>query len=431
MAVAYSGGRDSTALLHATVQSARSLGLEVVALHVHHGLQQQADRWLVHCRATCKRWASRGAPLRFESVRLQSAPLTGESVEAWARRERYAALASMARASNATLVLLAHHQRDQAETFLLQALRGAGVAGLAAMPKRIERDGITWLRPWIDTPSEQLQRYVDRQRLRHVHDGSNDDARFARNRLRREVWPALCAAFPSAEASLATAATWAQQARALMAEMAEADLAVLATPTGLSIGAWSVLSVARRSNALRAWLARELRAPAPASLVQRLMLELASSSVARWPLESGSLHLRRGDLCFVPHVSSIVDGEPTADLCIRRAGTYRLDGWRGRLKVSRVLSAGVALARLAELRVASRQGGESFQLAPNRPSRSLKKQYQAIDVPAWARAGPLLYSRDQLVFVAGLGIDARAWAAPGEPQVALQWLTDGPSKSSG
>ncbi|HET6599350.1 MAG TPA: tRNA lysidine(34) synthetase TilS, partial [Burkholderiaceae bacterium] len=146
VAVAYSGGRDSTALLHATLAAAAPLSVHVVALHVHHGLSPNADAWLAHCDAQCARWARRGHPLTFAAQRLATQPARGESVEAWARSARYAALAEMALAHGATLVLLAQHRRDQAETFLLQALRGAGVAGLAGMPRGVERAGIVWQR---------------------------------------------------------------------------------------------------------------------------------------------------------------------------------------------------------------------------------------------------------------------------------------------
>src|SRR6185295_9980558 len=102
-------------------------------------------------------------------------------------------------------------RRDQAETFLLQALRSAGVAGLAGMPREAERDGVTWLRPWLDVPREAVESYLRRYRLRYVDDDSNIDTRWARNRLRHDVWPALSDAFPQAEASLAAAADWAQE----------------------------------------------------------------------------------------------------------------------------------------------------------------------------------------------------------------------------
>ena len=141
VAVAVSGGRDSTALLHCTVRTAAALGVGVVALHVHHGLMPAADAWLAQVQAQCRRWG-----VAFCSRRLQTHPPRGASVEAWARAERYRALAEMAREAGCSIVLLAHHRRDQAETWLLQALRGGGPAGLSAMPQEAVREGITWAR---------------------------------------------------------------------------------------------------------------------------------------------------------------------------------------------------------------------------------------------------------------------------------------------
>jgi tRNA(Ile)-lysidine synthase len=164
-------------------------------------------------------------------------PAAGESVEALARDQRYAALGRMARAAGATLVLLAHHRRDQAETLLLQALRGGGVAGLAGMPARVERDGLTWARPWLALPRGAIEAYVRRYRLTFVEDDSNADPRFARNRLRHEVWPALAVAFPQAEARLADAALGRPGERRPR-RAAALDLARCADARGLDLAAW-------------------------------------------------------------------------------------------------------------------------------------------------------------------------------------------------
>lgn len=170
VAVAVSGGRDSTALLHCTVRTAAALGVGVVALHVHHGLMPAADAWLAQVQAQCRRWG-----VAFCSRRLQTHPPRGASVEAWARAERYRALAEMAREARCSIVLLAHHRRDQAETWLLQALRGGGPAGLSAMPQEAVREGITWARPWLAQPRAAIEAYVRRHRLKHVEDDSNAD----------------------------------------------------------------------------------------------------------------------------------------------------------------------------------------------------------------------------------------------------------------
>lgn len=424
VAVAYSGGRDSTALLHATVAAAQAQGLRVVALHVHHGLHPGADAWLQHCEAECRRRAALGQPLAFATRRLTARPAPGDSIEAWARRERYRALREMALAQGATLVLLAHHRRDQAETFMLQALRGAGVAGLSGMPREVRRAGVLWVRPWLDLPRTAIEAYVAEHGLTHVDDTSNADPRFARNRLRLQVWPALEAGFPQAEPCLAAAAAWAQQASACLDELARMDLAGgVSGPKGLHLAGWARLSPARQSNALRAWLKSQGVPSPPAQLVERLLHEAVAPGNARWQLAGRELRRYRGWLAVVAPAAAL-QGAPEAELSIRRAGRHRVPGWAGTLLVERVASGGIALRRLASVRAVGRAGGERFQIGPGRPARTLKKQYQALAVPEWERDGPLLFCDDELVFAAGLGVDARAVAPQGEVQVRLRWMPD-------
>ncbi|RQP22154.1 tRNA lysidine(34) synthetase TilS [Piscinibacter terrae] len=422
VAVAYSGGRDSTALLHATLMASAEQGVEVVALHVHHGLSAHADAWLAHCQAQCAKWARRGLPIAFAAERLMYKPGKGESIEAWARQARYRALRGMALAHEASLVLLAHHRRDQAETFVLQALRGAGMAGLSGMPREVERDGITWVRPWLDVSREEVQAYVKRHRLKHIDDDSNTDTRFARNRLRHEVWPALVGAFPQAEASLSSAADWAQEAQVCLAELAAMDLQAVRAGKGLSVLSLLALSDARRSNVLRAWLKAVTGRVASAALVSRLIDELPAGASASWPIDDGTLRKYRGVLSHA--TASPVKASPgqrEQKLSIKRAGVHKLPGWHGHLVVERVREGGVPLAWLAHAELREREGGEQFQAGFNRPPRSLKKQFQAAGVPQWERAGPLVYSGGQLVFVPGLGLDARVIGLPGQPQVTLRW----------
>jgi len=323
-------------------------------------------------------------------------------------------------------VLLAHHRQDQAETLLLQALRGAGVAGLAAMPQEIEREGIAWARPWLAMTPDTIAAYVRQYRLRHIEDDSNADRRFARNRLRLDVWPALSAAFPQAEASLAASAGWAREAQLCADELAAIDLVLVADARGLDLVAWSGLSVARRSNALRTWLKVQTGTAIAAASIQRMLAELPGRAPAQWPLDNFTLRRYRGRLICranAPPIASMATVK-LATLRVERAGTYALAGWGGRLRVCRVEEGGVARSCLAELHLVERSGGERFQVAANRPARGLKKQFQANALPAWERAGPLVYSGDRLLYVPGLGIDARAIAAKGVRQVSLEWLPD-------
>lgn len=430
VAVAYSGGRDSTALLHATCVAARELGLNVLALHVHHGLSPHADAWLAHGEQQVQRWHAAGYPVSWVAVRLSGRPARGQSTEAWARDARYASLTAMAQAHGASLVLLAHHQRDQAETWLLQALRGGGWAGLSAMPRLVQRDGVTWLRPWLHTAEAHIAAYVRAHALSHIEDESNLDPRFDRNRLRQVVWPVLRSAFVQADAALAQSSLWAQEGAEALAELAATDLLACCDADGaaLRMTAWWQLSPARRSNALRAWLMARCGQAAPASLTQRLMRELQPGATASWPCAAGELRLYRGRLRWLSATQGVaavaVCRAPETSLSIRRAGRYRLPGWGGTLVAQRVVSGGVSLAWLGLLQLHARTGGEQFQAGSARPARSLKKQFQAAGVPPWDREGPLVSSGGQLLYVPGLGIDARAVAWPGQPQLSLLWVPD-------
>ena len=425
VAVATSGGLDSTALLHCTLAQARNLDADVVALHVHHGLMPQATDWMNQVRRQSLRWGA-----GFDACRLQGSPAPGESVEAWARQARYAALADMARAQGCELVLLAHHRRDQAETWLLQALRGAGDAGLSAMPRQVERGGLTWCRPWLDLGRDAIASYARRHRLSWVEDPSNADTRFARSRLRTQLWPALEAAFPQAEASLALAARHAQSAAALAREVAADDLSCIASEQGLHLPRWRELGPARQRNVLRWWLLERLGSFPPYTLVDRLMAELPKARGGAWPVPGTLLRLHRDFLRLdgAERAARSTPVDQTADLS--KPGRLHLPAWGGTLVVSRSTEQGVAPALLRQARIHARRGAEQFQLAPKATARSLKKQFQALSCPAWARWGPLVSSGPEagghLMFVPHLGMNASTWASPGQSQLRLEWVPDAP-----
>jgi len=401
---------------------AAPLGVSVLALHVHHGLSANADAWLDRASALCARWVRRGLPVELVATRLAERPAPGQSVEAWARRSRYRALREMARARGVDLVLLAHHRRDQAETFLLQALRGGGVAALSAMPKVVRRDGVTWARPWLGQSREAIEAYARRHRLRWIDDDSNDDVRFARNRLRRRVWPALVDAFADAEGSLADAAERVQDAAAVVDEMAAVDLAAIADASGVDLAAWRALSVARRRQALLRWLRFALGEAPPATLVERLMDEaLASGPQRRWPAGASEVRSYRGRL-ITARVPSASTESPSLVVDLSRTGRHEIAAWHGAFRVDRVEAGGIPVATAARLELRARAPGDRFQAGASRPPRSLKLQFQANGIAPALRDGPIVCRDGVTVFVPGLGVDARACAAAGEAQVGLTWL---------
>jgi tRNA(Ile)-lysidine synthase len=298
--VAVSGGRDSIALLHATASAAASCGVEVWALHVHHGLMPEADDWWRAVEQQCARWCRRGRPVQFAGCRLTGTPAAGQSLEAWARAGRYQALTRLAQERQISLVLLAQHRRDQAETVLLQALRSGGPPGLSAMPRSVQREGIHWVRPWLDHPRSAIEAYVSRYRLRYVNDPSNEDVRLARNRLRAQVWDAVEKAFPHAEVALASTARRMQEAAACNAELAAIDMLSCVDEEGrLLIAQWAELSLARRANVIRHWGARWGREGVPETLVARLLKEASRTrNGSQWPAPGGQVVRDKGKLVF-------------------------------------------------------------------------------------------------------------------------------------
>lgn len=304
VAVAYSGGPDSTALLWATARAAVGSPLAVVALHVHHGLLPEADAWEAHAQAVVSALQAQGLPVTLRVAHLAGAPMPGDSVEAWARQGRYEALAALASAVGATLILLGQHAEDQAETVLLQALRGGGPAGLAAMPSEWQAEGLRWVRPWLHRPRALVQAVAAASGLPVVQDPSNADMRFARSRLRAQVWPALVEAFPQATHVLADVAGHAAQARALALEVAALDLPTcMAADGGLAHARWMALSPARRRNALVAWLSQHLPQGVPQTLVARLLHEWHGQG-RHWPAPGGRVRSTKACLRYEPSPSA-------------------------------------------------------------------------------------------------------------------------------
>lgn len=269
VAVAYSGGADSTALLLAC---ARKWPGQVRAIHVHHGLQAAADSFEQHCIATC---AQLGVPLAVRRVDARHA--AGQSPEDAARRMRYDTLASVAREEwdgAVKDVALAQHADDQVETLLLALSRGAGLPGLAAMPARWQRDGLTWHRPLLAVPCFAIRLWLADEKLDWIEDPTNADEAFTRNRIRRRLLPALAEAFPQFRETFARSASHAAQAQQLLADIAQQDLERTGAPPQIKL--LQELSRARQANALRAWLQRDHGTSASAAQLDELLGQVAA-----------------------------------------------------------------------------------------------------------------------------------------------------------
>ena len=265
-AVALSGGADSTALL---IACANRWPGRVHAVHVHHGLQTAADGFEAHCVALCQRL---NVPLVVQHV--NAAHAAGESPEDAARQARYRAFTEVLKhhwGGRIQHMVLAQHADDQVETLLLALSRGAGLPGLACMPAVVERQGVTYHRPWLDVPGLALRETLTALGQAWVDDPTNADTRYTRNRIRAELLPVLEAAFPSFRQTFARSAAHAAQAQTLLQELAAQDFELVGNPPAIQV--LQQLSPARQSNVLRHWLALE-HSQASAAQLQALLVQV-------------------------------------------------------------------------------------------------------------------------------------------------------------
>ncbi|MCZ8251896.1 MAG: tRNA lysidine(34) synthetase TilS [Hylemonella sp.] len=270
LAVAYSGGADSTALLLACAEKWPG---QVSAIHIHHGLQAAADGFEQHCRATCARL---GVPLQVLRVDARHAP--GQSPEDAARSARYTALRQAADAAQPPLrhIALAQHADDQVETLLLALSRGAGLPGLSAMPAQWVRDGITYYRPLLAVSGAELREDLRARGVTWVEDPTNADEQYTRNRIRARLLPALEMAFPQFRDTFARSAAHAVQAQRLLDEFAAEDLARVGQPP--QIARLRELGRDRQANVLRHWLRRVHGTVASAAQLEELLDQIAACS---------------------------------------------------------------------------------------------------------------------------------------------------------
>jgi tRNA(Ile)-lysidine synthase len=283
LAVGLSGGADSTALL---LGCAERWPGQVRAIHVHHGLQSAADAFERHCADLCARL---GVPLQVQRVDARHAP--GQSPEDAARIARYQAFSAAAQVESAQgaiqSIALAQHADDQVETLLLALSRGAGVAGLAAMPAFWQRDGLDWHRPLLAVPGAELRAWLQARGQGWVEDPSNQDERYTRNRIRARLLPALEAAFPQFRGTFARSARHAAQASELLDDLARQDLAEVGDPP--RIAALRQLGAARQANVLRHWL-RQAHQTTPSSA----QLDALRAQIAACATRGHRIHIKVG-----------------------------------------------------------------------------------------------------------------------------------------
>jgi tRNA(Ile)-lysidine synthase len=423
IAVAYSGGLDSSALLHLAREYATSHSIPLFAFHVHHGLSSNADAWLAHCQEVCAQ-----QEITFDARKVLVDKGDGRGIEAAARSVRYRALGEMCREHHVSLLLTAHHLDDQAETVLLQMLRGAGLAGISGMdevnaaPELLGDPNIVIGRPLLAVRRADLSAFVSGSGISHIEDESNLNTQHPRNALRNDVLPLMSKYFPSYQECLARSAQHAQSAQRLLDELAVQDLATCEDDEGLNAERLKSLSDDRVANLLRHWLVLQgVRPPSTAWLNEALAQLLDAREDAQVCVTLGDIQLRRyrNHVVFTP-VRQQPDTAPF-DFWWQGEAILPFPAFGGSLHFE-IAENGLDpdWLRSELLRMQFRAGGSKLKLAPNRPARDLKDWYQERAIPAWERLRlPLVYMGDVLVFAAGIGQDCRPPAA--SPGVNLRW----------
>ncbi|HJU71323.1 MAG TPA: tRNA lysidine(34) synthetase TilS [Paucimonas sp.] len=430
IAVGYSGGLDSSVLLHLVHQYAVARNIDVFAFHIHHGLSANADDWLAHCERQCARLG-----IVFGSRRADLGGRHESGTEEAARIGRYAALGELCRIHQIPVLLTAHHQDDQAETVLLQLLRGSGVAGLSGMD--IANTAADLLgdphliigRPLLALSRAALQSFADEANIAHIDDESNADTRYARNAVRHEVMPILAKRFPGCQERFARSAKHAQSAQRLLEELAAQDLQGCIDGACLDIGQLKRLNLDRIDNLLRHWLGlRGVRMPSTSWLIEMRTQLLEAKADAQIHVAHPDCDIRRyRDRLFLTPKSSI-DPSSVPPSAFRWNGEAQLPflSYGGILHFE-TASQGIDAEwlRRQDLSLRFRYGGERLKLASNRSTRSLKHHYQALNVPAWERERlPLVTLDDHVLFAAGIGMDCHHFSTSTGSCICFRWQPD-------
>lgn len=431
LAIAYSGGLDSSVLLHMAHKFSIKYGFSLCVFHIHHAISRNADEWLAHCDAQCRQLG-----VQFDAQKITVAKSAKNGIEEAARIGRYAALGALCRKHRVSILLTAHHQDDQAETVLLQLLRGSGVAGLSGMdiqnaaPDLLGDARLKMARPLLAASRAELTAFAGENDIRFIEDESNSDLRYARNALRHTVMPALKQSFPGFQERLARTARHAQSAQRLLIALAEQDLHDCQDGDCLDIDQLRRLSPDRAYNLLRYWFGlRGVRMPSTAWLSEMLAQLLEAKDDAQLCVTHADCHIRRyrNRIFMTPKLDEA--GLSVSPVSFR---------WSGEKQIFFLGYSGVMWFDWSEqgidadwlrnetLTIRLRSGGERMKLAFNRPTKSLKYHYQASNVPAWERTRlPIITAGDGAVlFAAGIGMDCHGLRDTPGQKISLRWQAD-------
>lgn len=407
--VALSGGLDSCLLLTLAAAACEQAGRPLRAIHINHGLQAAASTFEAQARSLCERL---NVPLKVVDVAVD---VQGKGTEGAARNARYKAF--FATLSPGDTLWLAQHQDDQAETFLLAALRGSGVGGLAGMPYRRDTQGITLVRPWLTARRTQLEVVVHLLGLTWSEDPSNSDISFDRNRLRHRVLPAMRERWPDAEAALANSATHAGEADLLLREYAQNELQTIRGGSHyIDAAALGERSRPRQRLLVRTLCQQQILPTPPQKRLESLLDQLTAKEDAEvfvaW--QGAQARLWRQRLYIMAPLEPLPPWEADWDGQTLLETPLGPLGWQitPLQKLSQPLSQPLFQPLSPQLRVTWRQGGEIIQL-PGRGRRDLKRLLQETGMPPW--------ERERLVVIMQAGTCIGVVRPPGK----LLWKAEG------
>lgn len=417
--VAFSGGLDSTVLLHLMAGLSDEFGGKISALHIDHGLSEHSTEWSSQCRAFC---GSLGVPFVLHRVTVEQQAEHG--LEAAARHARYGVFEE--ELGEGEMLLTAHHRDDQAETLLLQLLRGGGVHGLAAMPLSRHFGRGVIARPLLDQSREALRRYAEEQGLNWIEDPSNFDTGLERNFLRHILLPRLAERREGIRDVLARSAGHFAESAALLDDLALHDLVhVEREQATLSVEALKSLSPERCRNLLR-YAIRQRGLPLPDHRhLHRIIDEVLPASPDAMPLvawHGAEVRRYRDRLYLLTPIHAMPDSPE--ELQWNGESEQRMPHGLGMLRMRKTLGEGISLRKIraGSCTIHWRVGGERLQPVGRGDSHELKKLYQEAGVPPWERRRrPLIYLNGKLAQVPGLASAADVAAAPGEEGVVFDW----------
>lgn len=411
----FSGGLDSSVLIHLLSQMRAKLNFKLKAIHVHHGLSSSADDWLNFCKEKCKL-----LDIEFHSEKVKINEKTSLGIEGEARKLRYKAI----KETQKDIVALGHHQNDQAETLMLQLLRGAGLKGLAAMPE-FDSKRKFW-RPLLNIKKDTLEKYAKDKKIEYIKDESNQDINFDRNFIRKKVLPLIESRYPSSIETMSRSAINISEGHHLNELVALDDSKSVMSDDGkyLFITDLKSLPKIRAINLIRWWLSfNNLLMPSRRNideLYKQILLIKRDTSLNLKISDDASIRAYNNKLFIVS-----LDINPSKfDLKWSGQEELYLPN-KTKLQFIKIKEGGLSLSKLGvkTLRVRSRAGGEKLKPFSDQPSRSLKYLFQTADIPIWERGQiPLIFAKNQLVAVPNLAIQHKYKSIKGEEGYQINWL---------